>query len=164
MNTDSGKFKSGGFSLVEVMLVVIIISILAGMSVLVFGGSTEGTEAAAIMADLDSAKNALLAYSMEHRTRNSDEMGIFVGKNASVIKASLDKYLGSNANSGGKASLIFDKLQVKSTDRNILIGFKEFAANTALRSALEKKISVEAQGLYTSGAIGTGYEVWLKVK
>jgi prepilin-type N-terminal cleavage/methylation domain-containing protein len=167
MNTDIGKFKSGGFSLVEVMLVVVIISILASMSMLVFGRSSEGTEATAIMAELDSAKNALLTYSMEHRTRHSDEIGVFVGKNASAIKASLDKYLDQSAKSGGKAALLYDTLQVRQTGNDIFIGFDGFAATTALQNALKKKVDAEggaANGIYSSGISGTGYAVWLKVK
>ena len=94
MKVDLRRAKSRGFSLTEVMTAIIIIGILAGMSMLVMGGNSDSTEAVGIMAALDSGKGALLAYSMEHKSRREDPLDTFIGVTGSgLVKASLASYL-----------------------------------------------------------------------
>ena len=165
MRSDNRKIKSRGFGLVEMLLVIVILGILAGMTFVGIGRSTDSTEAAAIMAHLDSAKSALLAYSMEHKTRNVDPLNSFVGQASSSIRTSIDKYLESNVQTGGNASAVkyFSTLSVRLNNGNQEVGFSGFAVSPGIASALNKKISASG-GMYTgSGGSGT-YSMWLPIR
>ncbi|MDR1965789.1 MAG: type II secretion system GspH family protein [Synergistaceae bacterium] len=165
MAVDIAKRRHRGFSLTEVLTILCIISILAGMTLLVMGGNTNNAEATVILGELDSAKSAMLAYSMEHRTRTSDQLGGWDGATPSVIKASLDKYLDSKVNmSGNKATQRFGKLGVRYSGSAIEIGFVGFDADAGMRRAIERKVTA-AQGF--SGVPDAGankYTLWLRVR
>jgi type II secretory pathway pseudopilin PulG len=164
MNGDYRKMRSCGFSLVEVMLVIIFIAILAGMSVLAMGSGTDGTEAAAIMSHLDSAKNAMLAYSQEHRTRNSNPLQQFVGATSALINTSLDRYLEGSSKTGGSAHQYYSKLSVRRDSNNVIeVGFNGFLTTSGIARALDNKIHVN-DGLYTGSGNASSYSVWLKIK
>lgn len=73
--------KSKGFTLVELLIVIIIIGILAGMMMLSTGSATDRAEATKIVSDLRNLKSAaLLAYLDNSNTWVTD-------------LASLDKYV-----------------------------------------------------------------------
>ena len=147
------------------LIVIVILGILAGMIMLTFGRSSDNTEATAILAHLDSAKSALLAYSMEHRTRNVDPLNWFVGKNSSEIRTSIDKYLESQVQTGGGAAAVkyFNTLSVKTDGGNVEVGFDGFTVSSGIASALDKKIKAGG-GTYTgSGGVGT-YSLWLRIR
>lgn len=162
---DIMKSKSRGFSLTEVLLVIIVIGILAGMSMLVFGRRSESAEAAMIMSDLDTVKNAMLAYSMEHRTRRSDGLDKWNSAVPATIMASLDKYLDPGFRQG-RASSYLDRLKVRYTN-GIEVGFDGFGASNVLRDELDKKVRNEAsavRGIYAGTASGGNYSLWLRVR
>jgi general secretion pathway protein G len=54
--------RRGGFTLVELLIVIMIISILAGMMLLSTGSATDGAEATKIVNDLRNLKSAALLY------------------------------------------------------------------------------------------------------
>jgi prepilin-type N-terminal cleavage/methylation domain-containing protein len=142
MNDYIRKCGAGGYTLVEVLIVIAIIAILAGGTMLTISRGSDNAEAAVIMSDLDAAKNALLAYSMEHRTRTSDRLEEFIGANSSVINGSLDNYMSSQISmANSKAKARFDKIAVDTASGKIRIGFKEFPAEKGLIKALERKTS-----------------------
>ena len=77
--------KRAGFTLVELLIVIIIIGILAGSMMLVAGSGTDKAEATKIVSNLRSLKSAALLY-------YADE----AGKGTAVAipaAASLDKYM-----------------------------------------------------------------------
>jgi prepilin-type N-terminal cleavage/methylation domain-containing protein len=172
MRANIQKTKSRGFTLVEVMLVIMFISILAGMSVLVMGSSSNNANAAAIMNNLDVAKSALLAYSMEHRTRNSDALSQFIGADVGNIKKSLDKYMDPTVLQGGENSDLFNKISIVSNADfagKLTVGFISFPVDSGLRSALEKKVrgptGKDPSSLYFGKQDGsTMYSLWEEIK
>lgn len=86
--------KRAGFTLVELLIVIIIIGILAGSMMLVAGSGTEKAEAAKIVSNLRSLKAAALLY-------YADE----AGQGGDVTKpglASLDKYMDRKLEDMGK--------------------------------------------------------------
>jgi type II secretory pathway pseudopilin PulG len=160
------RLKSRGFMLVEVLLVVIVIGILAGMVMLAFGNRSEKAEAAVIMSDLDTVKNAMLAYSMEHRTRTSDGLDGWNAATSVRIRASLDKYVDSNLG-GGNAAPRFANLKVRYPANGIEAGFDGFPASGALQAELAKKVHDKnnaASGIYSGSASGGTYSLWIRVR
>ncbi|MDR1515234.1 MAG: prepilin-type N-terminal cleavage/methylation domain-containing protein [Synergistaceae bacterium] len=56
------KTSEGGFTLVEILIVIMIIAILAGMLLLATGMSLDSTEAAKVIGDLRNLKSAAMLY------------------------------------------------------------------------------------------------------
>ncbi|MDR1133695.1 MAG: type II secretion system GspH family protein [Synergistaceae bacterium] len=161
------KRASGGFSLVEVMITVVIIGILAGCTTLAISRGSDNAEAAVVMSDLDAAKNALLAYSMEHRTRTSDRLNEFIGANPSVIIRSLDNYMSSQIMTpGSKAQVRFNVISVDiGPSGAVRIGFDDFPAEKSLAKALERKTAAaHSNAVYQVTSSDTTCSIWLNVK
>ncbi|MDR3164136.1 MAG: type II secretion system GspH family protein [Synergistaceae bacterium] len=56
------KARKGGFTLVELLIVIMIIAILAGMMLLATGTATDSAEATKVINDLRNLKSAALLY------------------------------------------------------------------------------------------------------
>jgi len=56
------KSRKGGFTLVELLIVIMIIAILAGMMLLATGSATDGAEATKVINDLRNLKSAALLF------------------------------------------------------------------------------------------------------
>jgi len=82
------KRKSKGFTLVELLIVIIIIGILAGMMMLSTGGATAKAEATKILAEMRNIKAAAIMYYADN-----GEWPV------AATKASLDKYLDKHLDS-----------------------------------------------------------------
>jgi prepilin-type N-terminal cleavage/methylation domain-containing protein len=80
--------RKGGFTLVELLIVIVIIGILAGMMMLTMGSATDGANASRIINDLRLLKSAtLLYYADENQWPDGD---VLTGFNAD---SKLIKYL-----------------------------------------------------------------------
>jgi prepilin-type N-terminal cleavage/methylation domain-containing protein len=77
--------RRGGFTLVELLIVIMIISILAGMMMLATGSATDSAEAAKLINDLRAAKSAALLLYI-------DEEAWPTSKDVASAGPSLDKY------------------------------------------------------------------------
>jgi len=62
------KARKGGFTLVELLIVIMIIAILAGMMLLATGSATENAEATKVINDLRNVKGAALMYYAENNS------------------------------------------------------------------------------------------------
>ena len=71
------KKKSKGFTLVELLIVVIIIGILAGMMMLSTGGATAKAEATKIVSDMRNIKAAAIMYYADNSAWVSGDVSLF---------------------------------------------------------------------------------------
>ena len=82
--TKAMKARHGGFTLVELLIVIIIIAILAGMLLLATGSATDNAEATKIINDLRNLKAASMMYYVDNDSWPN---------NAATDGPSLDLYL-----------------------------------------------------------------------
>ena len=87
------RFKrQEGFTLVEILIVVVIIGILAGIAVPMYSNVQEKAKVAATQAELSGIKTALVLWEMEHGAPpEDDELDTFISN------------LGSDMESGGES-------------------------------------------------------------
>jgi general secretion pathway protein G len=146
------KARKGGFTLVELLIVIMIIAILAGMMMLATGSATDGAEATKVINDLRNLKGAALMYF-------ADE-GAWPGSTAA---SSLDTYMdrafladttSSNRRYNG---LLVTSASISGTTRS-LIGLK-LRTDVTHREGVQKKLagSSKNSGLW-SGADDAEYE------
>jgi type II secretory pathway pseudopilin PulG len=145
-----------------------MIGILSGGVMLAFGNNTDNAEAAAVLSELDMAKNALQGYSMRHRTRLSDGLADLEGRTPAAITASLDQYFdaGSRAkitSPGNSTHERFNRIQLQTISGDLRIGFESFPASSALQKAIGRKLANAPAG-YIGSSSGSSYTVWLNVK
>jgi general secretion pathway protein G len=61
--------NNGGFTLIELILVTVIIGILAGMVVVNYGGRVHDTQVRAAKGDIASYSNAVDLYALDHNDK-----------------------------------------------------------------------------------------------
>lgn len=81
--------KAKGFTLVELLIVVIIIGILAGMMMLSAGSATDKAEAVKIVSNIRNIKSAVLMYYVDNQSWPTTTITLSTGN------SSIDKYLDS---------------------------------------------------------------------
>jgi prepilin-type N-terminal cleavage/methylation domain-containing protein len=154
------RSSSRAFSLPEVLIVVVILGILSGCLMLVFGGSQENAKASKIFADLDAVKMAALAYAKDHGRRNFDPLSddqLEGVSHSAAFSSAINGYLDTPIPADRNVTLTWSggKPQVE---------FHEFAADESLARALDKLVSKSAGDGY-SGTRGTGkYSLALLLK
>lgn len=81
--SDRKRFRKKGFTLVELLIVIIIIGILAGITMISTGSATDKAEAARIVADLRNIKSACLLHYADK--------GTWPGADITDVEAYLDQ-------------------------------------------------------------------------
>lgn len=135
--------KTRGFALTEILLVIIILAILMGMIMLTFGSTGDRATATRIMADLDSLRSAVLAYSNE-QSWNRDAFDMGATKDAGMVAVvSLTPYLAKETEANFRV--------VRGENNRLLAGYDD---NTRITPGVEKRLANSARrdGLMTRSA------------
>ena len=102
------KARKGGFTLVELLIVIMIIAILAGMMLLATGSATDSAEATRVINDLRGMKGAALLYYGDHMEWPA------VGSVANALEPYLDRSIDTNR---------YDDPRVAGAGEREIIGF-----------------------------------------
>ncbi|MDR1159097.1 MAG: type II secretion system GspH family protein [Syntrophomonadaceae bacterium] len=149
------KARKSGFTLVELLIVIMIIAILAGMTMLATGAAIDGAEAARVINDLLSMKAAAIMFCLDEGHWPDEAAGSGAFNSASALARSFDRYTDRPllGGAGRYASIQIDSGNLGSTPRTF-IGL-ELAGNTA-KAGVRQKLRASAQnsGLYGTPAGG----------
>ena len=149
MNYNQINNKRGGFTLVELLIVIIIIGIQAGMTLLSVGGATDKAEATKIVNALRNYKSATLVYYADHSTWPAD------GEDGTMWVASLDAYVDRSMDEAS-----FSGINFVTVGGRTLIGLVGATNSPLAQSGVQEKLARQAQAaalynnsgaLYTSG-------------
>ena len=77
---------NGGFTLIELILVTVIIGILAGMVTLTFAGRTEEARVKAARGDIASLQNAIDLYALDHNDDYPGSLNELVGGEREYVR------------------------------------------------------------------------------
>ena len=145
MNQIMKMRKAKGFTLVELLIVIIIIGILAGMLLLAVGSATDKAEATKIVNALRNYKSAALMY----YTDNSAWPGT-----GTTWEVSLDQYTDRSLDKTQFAGVTV--AQIGTTNR-FLIGLVAAAGAPLGQAGVQAKLAAQsaASALYSAG--GTAY-------
>ena len=138
--------KAKGFTLVELLIVIIIIGILAGMLLLAVGSATDKAEATKIVNALRSYKSATLLYYAEHS--NWPPAGTWTGHTGWVV--SLDRFADRSMDLNAFASL-----QIVNVSNRFLIGLIGATGSPLTQAGVQGKLAAQAaaSALLTSGGL-----------
>ena len=113
------KKKSKGFTLVELLIVIIIIGILAGMMMLSTGGATAKAEATKILAEMRNIKAAAIMYYADN-----GEWPVKTTADAGSLDKYLDKHLASTSYDLTASGDV--QVEVEATETDIIAALDKF--------------------------------------
>lgn len=129
--------KAKGFTLVELLIVIIIIGILAGMMMLSTGAATDSAEATKIVSDMRNVKAACAMYYLDNGTWPTS------------INTSVDKYMDLPINATGS------KFGITSSDTVMWLTYTDTTFSSTNKGVAEKLKGMASRvGLYKA-ATGT---------
>ncbi len=134
-----------GFTLVELLIVIIIIGILAGAMMLVAGSSRDAAEASKIISDLRNVKAAALMWMTESPTTIDNNMWLAFEDDPTPLNKYLDRPLSKNQETFKFSTAT---MTVASDDviTSWILGYDVTDARDGVKSNLEKQ--ADSAGLY----------------
>ena len=149
--------RGGGFTLVELLIVVMIIGILAGMVLLAMGPVLDNVEATRIINDLRNVKGAAMTFYLAEVTWPGSTAASIAADAASLEKF-LDRDLSRERYAGADAEASPIDFQT-ATDGKRVVGLllsENLNRSAQIQAALAKKaaqsgITSATGGTYTSG-------------
>ena len=139
------KARKGGFTLVELLIVIMIIAILAGMMLLATGSATDNAEATKVINDLRGAKSASLLYYADHNQWP-------VGTGGGTVTTSLERYMDRSFDAAKYGTL---SVTAEVGDRQ-LIGFTALGG-PAGSQGVRNKLAAKARESGLTNATGGAY-------
>ena len=141
--------KSKGFTLVELLIVIIIIGILAGMMMLATGAATDKAEATKIVANMRSIKAAAVMY---YADNNAWPTVTFTDNGTSSLDEYLDQKPGAGykvVNSSTAYAVSYGGTDSKIATANGGINKKlaDMAANSGLYNGVSSDTKYTADGM-----------------
>ncbi|GHT02179.1 hypothetical protein AGMMS50276_31870 [Synergistales bacterium] len=159
-----------GFTLVELLIVIVIIGILVGAMLLSSGSATATAKASAILSELRGLKGSMILYMADHN-------GGFTLKGATtVIQGDLTAVTAADG-LGALAKMMDNPLKLKGSfytvvavDEKLFIGYKLAGQGQDAKAVAEKLANQAAKaGLVTSSGtqlttVGSTDTVYMRVK
>ena len=146
------KARKGGFTLVELLIVIMIIAILAGMMLLATGSATDSAEATKIINDLRSLKSAALMYYADTNAWPTSAQAM----------ASFDDYMDRPRDTAKYTAIL---ITTETTDGKQNIGYT--VATPPLTNGVQKKLTGKAKDSGLLGATGDytgGADIYMNMK
>jgi prepilin-type N-terminal cleavage/methylation domain-containing protein len=128
--------RARGYTLVELLLVIVIIAVLAGFVLIVNGSGSAKAEAAKVLSNMEAMKAALLLDSKQTISRTNDPLGSLVGQTATVILNTASRHTDTAFD-----RKYFDNVSITRVGDQIVLNLKIPANTGEAGNELRKKAS-----------------------